>query len=140
MDFNKPINLKFQIKCQETKWGESLCLLGENESLGTWNNKKAVKMSTDKNTFPMWFSQTINLIPKKSSLEYKYLIVNEHGIVKWEDFPNNRIINFNELKINISNEEISEIEVKDVNFGKNPMLNNSVNSKSIKLIQTIFSF
>lgn len=128
MDLSKTIKVRFQIKCQETKWGEILCLLGDNLSLANWNPKKAIKMNTDKSTFPIWFSDKIEIIPQNNILEYKYLIMNESGkIIRWEDFPNNRKIDFLELPVNYSKEEILELDIKDVYFGKSPLNNNSVN-------------
>lgn len=127
MDLKKPIKFKFQIKCQETKWGENLYLSGDNESLGNWNTQKSVKMNTDKTSYPLWSSNKIDLIPKKNSVEYKYLIINDSGrVIRWEEFQNNRKIDFNELPVNLTKEDILEIELKDVYFGKNPLNNNSV--------------
>jgi hypothetical protein len=127
MDFRKPIEIIFQIKCQDTKWGENLYLLGDNETLGKWNTKKAIKMNTDRTSFPIWFSKNIELIPRNSLLEYKYLIMNDSGkVIKWEEFQNNRKLDFNELTMNFKVEDILELNVKDTEFGKNPLNNNSV--------------
>ena len=126
MNINKPIKTKFQIKCSETAWEQSLYLVGEVSSLGGWNITKAIKMITDVNTFPVWTSNKIDLIPELMELKYKYVILNKTGkVIKWEEFPGNRIVPFDKLDVEFDTEEISEIQIIDVVFGKNHEFNST---------------
>ena len=94
------INLKFQIKCDETKFGEEVYITGNTKELGNWNSNNSKKLMSDSKKFPIWESNQITF-NSNSNLEYKYIIKNSNN-VKWENFNGNRELNFSKLESNNS--------------------------------------
>ena len=92
------INLKFKIKCDETKFGEELYITGNTKELGNWNSNNSKKLMSDSKKFPIWESNQISF-NSNSNLEYKYIIKSSNN-VKWENFNGNRELNFSKLENN----------------------------------------
>ena len=92
------INLKFKIKCDETKFGEELYITGNTKELGNWNSNNSKKLMSDSKKFPIWESNQISF-NSNSNLEYKYIIKSSNN-VKWENFSGNRELNFSKLENN----------------------------------------
>ena len=92
------INLKFKIKCDETKFGEELYITGNTKELGNWNSNNSKKLMSDSKKFPIWESNQISFT-SNSNLEYKYIIKSSNN-VKWENFNGNRELNFSKLENN----------------------------------------
>jgi phosphoglucan,water dikinase len=92
------INLKFKIKCNETKFGEELYITGNTKELGNWNSNNSKKLMSDSKKFPIWESNQISF-NSNSNLEYKYIIKSSNN-VKWENFNGNRELNFSKLENN----------------------------------------
>jgi glucoamylase len=90
------INLKFKIKCDETKFGEELYITGNTKELGNWNSNNSKKLMSDSKKFPIWESNQISF-NSNSNLEYKYIIKSSNN-VKWENFSGNRELNFSKLE------------------------------------------
>ena len=91
------LNLKFQLTCQNTQFGENVFLVGNTSSMGNWDTNKSIKLNTDSSKFPLWES---NIIPfkSKSNLEYKYIIKGQENNIKWESFQGNRQLDLTKLK------------------------------------------
>ena len=91
------LNLKFQLTCQNTQFGESVFLVGNISPMGNWDTNKSIKLNTDSSKFPLWES---NIIPfkSKSNLEYKYIIKGQENNIKWESFQGNRQLDLTKLK------------------------------------------
>ena len=45
------INLKFKIKCDETKFGEEVYVTGNTKELGNWNSNNSKKLMSDSKNF-----------------------------------------------------------------------------------------
>ena len=91
------LNLKFQLTCQNTQFGENVFLVGNTSPIGNWDTNKSIKLNTDSSKFPLWES---NIIPfkSKSNLEYKYIIKGQENNIKWESFQGNRQLDLAKLK------------------------------------------
>ena len=91
------LNLKFQLTCQNTQFGENVFLVGNTSPMGNWDTNKSIKLNTDSSKFPLWES---NIIPfkSKSNLEYKYIIKGQENNIKWESFQGNRQLDLAKLK------------------------------------------
>ena len=132
------LKLKFEIECKETQLGEELFIIGNSKELGNWNVNNSQKLITDSSKFPLWESNEINF-KKKNPLEYKYIIKNSSN-VKWENFPENRILNLQDLKENNyiindgkfndkSNQKITKSSGEEINIP-------NINSPNKKLNQS----
>ena len=94
---DKNINVKFEIQCKETQFGEDLYIIGNSNELGNWNVNQSQKLKTDSSKFPLWETDNIKF-KKKSPLEYKYIIKNNSNNVRWENFDGNRNLNLSSLQ------------------------------------------
>mmetsp|Transcript_69737 Transcript_69737/g.145729 ORF Transcript_69737/g.145729 Transcript_69737/m.145729 type:complete len:765 (+) Transcript_69737:113-2407(+) len=82
----------FLNECKYTQPGETVYVLGGHQALGQWDPKKALPMSTNASTFPLWTSASVNL-PVGQPIEYKCLILRgDKSVVKWEAFAGNRTV------------------------------------------------
>ena len=67
------------MKCDMTRIGDRVALVGNTKELGEWDTEKALFLDTSPETYPMW---SISLVlPRNCIIEYKYLIV------KFATFP-----------------------------------------------------
>lgn len=76
---------KFQVYC-ETRFGQSVVLIGRSEELGYWDPFRGVKLNYVSDY--VWESEEIMI--KDMNLEYKYCIAFGNELI-WEDGENRRI-------------------------------------------------
>ncbi|EEA25206.1 hypothetical protein TMatcc_006574 [Talaromyces marneffei ATCC 18224] len=71
-----------------TTYGQKVYLVGSISALGSWSASSAVLLSASQYTAsdPVW-TGTVNL-PAGESFQYKFIVVNTDGSVKWESDPN----------------------------------------------------
>ena len=123
--------LSFRVK-YETKYGQSLYIIGSIEELGEWDPSKAVPMATSKDIYPTWKITKEFTCPIGMEISYKY-IVKEGSNIYWEELnkdrriviqsPGNLII-FDEKSNNIS--KIKTMAYYPMN-NNNPNLSNTTN-------------
>lgn len=78
-------NVKFEISCRHTYWGETLAVCGASPVLGEWNPEKALRLTTSPSTFPKWCSESVNI---DQGTAYKFVILQHNGNVWWETQKN----------------------------------------------------
>jgi 4-alpha-glucanotransferase len=78
-----------------TVFGQHICVCGSAKSLGNRDVSKAVKLNYQKDGF---WSITLNIPTKTKLLEYKYVLVDDHGNSTWE-WGDGRTINISELNV-----------------------------------------
>ena len=135
--------LSFRVKF-ETKFGQSLFIIGSIEELGQWDPSKAVPMATSKDIYPTWKITKEFTCPLGMEISYKYL-VKEGNNIYWEQLNNSKnqnrhiviqspgnIIIFDEKSNNIS-------RIKTMVYY--PMNNNTQNlsNTSSKIIKNMLS-
>ena len=76
------------------KNGQELSIIGSLKELGNWNQDKALKMEYYKEE-NIWQKELI--LTKKKDFEYKFIILSNGIVRKWED-GNNRIFKYNYIK------------------------------------------
>ncbi|KAH0474396.1 MAG: hypothetical protein KVP17_001339 [Porospora cf. gigantea B] len=99
------VKFTWRCVCQATKLGDSLFVIGSHRCVGGWTVKNAVKLQTDPQSFPLWFSNDIELdmieiygdSDKAAVVEYKFIILKSSGAVVWESFHGNRKIDLNQV-------------------------------------------
>jgi len=71
-----------------TAWGQSIKLVGNIPALGNWNPSRAPTLGTSSysSSNPLW-SSTVAL-PQGVNVQYKYVMVDANGAVRWEVDPN----------------------------------------------------
>eukprot|EP00746_Dinoflagellata_sp_MGD_P032258 gnl/MRDRNA2_/MRDRNA2_17677_c0_seq1.p1 gnl/MRDRNA2_/MRDRNA2_17677_c0~~gnl/MRDRNA2_/MRDRNA2_17677_c0_seq1.p1 ORF type:complete len:717 (-),score=156.47 gnl/MRDRNA2_/MRDRNA2_17677_c0_seq1:199-2349(-) len=80
----------FQVKCV-TQVGENVRLVGSTKTIGMWTPSLAVRLTTDKDTYPVWKSNSIVLL--EPDVEFKYVVIKDgkdgkDGPSRWENGPN----------------------------------------------------
>ena len=80
--------LSFRVKF-ETKYGQSLYIIGNIEELGEWEPSKAIPMTTSKDIYPTWKITKEFTCPLGMEIYYKYL-VKEGNNIYWEELNNNK--------------------------------------------------
>lgn len=81
--------ITFQVKCF-TKMGENVHLVGSTKTLGMWTPSLAVRMQTDKATYPFWKSNSMALL--EPDMEFKYIVITDKGHPRWENMKENRTL------------------------------------------------
>lgn len=75
-------SLNLQVRCDSTKWGETVAVLG---SWNSWDKRQPVTMNTSATEFPLW---KVNIpIPshlENKHVEYKYVIARNTQVSSWE--------------------------------------------------------
>jgi len=70
-----------------TSFSEHVILVGNSKSLGNWDPQKGLKLSTSAVNYPQWF----NLYPLKffkgTNLEFKFLVMRNDEVIRWETLP-----------------------------------------------------
>jgi len=72
-------SIRVSVTC-ETQPGDTLCLSGEDASLGAWDTSKAIRFATDASSYPAWSAE----IPVPAGGEFKFLVLKSSGDVAWE--------------------------------------------------------
>lgn len=83
--------LSFRVKF-ETKYGQSLFIIGNIEELGMWEPSKAIPMTTSKDIYPTWKITKEFTCPIGMEISYKYLVKDGNNIY-WEELNNNKNMN-----------------------------------------------
>jgi len=78
----------FEVVCKSTGLGDVLCVVGSCSSLGDWNVKKGLELSTGPTMFPRW-SATAQI--GRDPVEWKLCIQRAKGGEDWERCSNRRI-------------------------------------------------
>jgi len=74
---------KFQVEAW-TNPGDYLVILGSVPELGSWNFEKALKLQTNGERYPLWWTEQVDMGPLGADVEYKYIMVRSDGGVEWE--------------------------------------------------------
>jgi len=82
----------FNVRCDATRFGEAVFVVGNHESLGAWSAAKAVAL-TCAESFPTWRSAPIQL-PAGMTVEYKFIVQREdrQTLPQWENFDGNHLV------------------------------------------------
>ncbi|KAL7069280.1 protein kinase domain-containing protein [Cryptosporidium serpentis] len=95
------VYISWECSCNITSPGESVYIVGNHTQLGQWrvvpdleSENAAVKLVTDKLSFPYWRTKEDIRIRGACVLEYKFIIKNDNKNceVKWEPFSGNRFL------------------------------------------------
>ena len=134
-------NLSFRVK-YETKYGQSLYIIGNIEELGQWDTSKAIPMYTNNDIYPTWEIKKELICPLGMEIYYKYLVKDGNKII-WEDLGQNtnrhiivqspgNIIIFDEKSNNIS-------KIKTSGFNQITNGNANLSNTDYNLIQDLIS-
>ena len=82
--FPNSAKLFFQVKYDNTTFGQLLYIIGSIEQLGEWDTSKAIPMETRKDLYPIWTIQKPFTCQLGIEIDYKYLIKDGNKII-WED-------------------------------------------------------
>ena len=117
----------FKVK-YETYLGQEVRLVGNIEELGSWDPKKSILMTTNKETYPYWISTQEITGPVGMGILYKYLIY-DHNLKKfiWENEDNQN--RFFEIQIP------GKIEIKEEK-GKKIRTINKINHEEVSDLST----
>jgi glucoamylase len=76
----------------ETRWGETVRLVGNVDALGSWNVDDALLLAADDytNDYPVWKVHAD--LPWGQVIEYKFVKVDEGGRVTWETGKNHMLV------------------------------------------------
>lgn len=83
------LRVSWECNCYETRPGDLLMVVGSHERVGAWDPQKALILSTDALSFPLWRTDEIEL-EEPLTIEYKFIIRRANGHVEWEAFDTNR--------------------------------------------------
>lgn len=75
---------RLQVVCSSTFPGEEVAVFGADPHLGRWDIAQAVRMTTDRATYPVW---SCELSPPNTGSEFKLAIISLTG---WESLIGNR--------------------------------------------------
>mmetsp|Transcript_41165 Transcript_41165/g.89906 ORF Transcript_41165/g.89906 Transcript_41165/m.89906 type:complete len:422 (+) Transcript_41165:61-1326(+) len=78
----------FEVRCENTYYGETLAVCGASPTLGNWNPSDALLLTTRPDTFPIWTHDCpVHVL---QGTEYKLIIVKPNGDVMWERHANRK--------------------------------------------------
>ncbi len=77
-----------------TVFGEEIGILGSGESLGNWKQDKVIKLKWNKGN--IWKGSISINEYNLADFEFKFVLLNNNKISKWESGSNN-IVNFNKI-------------------------------------------
>ena len=80
----------FKVRCDSTRPGEAVFVVGSHDALGSWSSAMALPLSTSADTFPWWQSAPVPLLAGMM-IEYKYIKQREdrQGNPQWQKFDGN---------------------------------------------------
>lgn len=107
-EVNSTTEVNFNFKCDRTRVGDRVAMVGNIGALGDWNTENAIFLETSPESFPVW--STNMALPRDLIIEYKYVIIQfgkmatrKNSVtgmystsksyiqsVIWENFENNR--------------------------------------------------
>ena len=79
---------KFEVRVPNTKPGDTVLLLGSTEYLHDWDKGRAITLTTTPQDFPWWSADVA--IPVGHSVEFKFAIRSDTGVLAWEPQQGNR--------------------------------------------------
>jgi len=86
------VSVDFSVECPVTQIGESVYVVGDREELGAWQPQRALRLSSDARTFPLWESPSVP-VSEGAPIEFKFILVDATGMrTRWEAFAGNRIL------------------------------------------------
>lgn len=120
--------VNFCVKCDATRFGECVALVGNIMELGEWNTEKALILDTKPDTYPTWHIKLT--LPKNAIIEYKYLIITYRTVkgqsgqpesipfsLTWENlgssYSNRRLNTFDKKLIHLNDEMNSKVVVEE---------------------------
>ncbi|EGD81363.1 hypothetical protein PTSG_02082 [Salpingoeca rosetta] len=80
---NGEARLVFRVK-QETEWGTSVGISGSDPALGSWTRAIELRTDTADAHYPWWQSDPV-VVPARTELSYKMVLLRNDEIVHWED-------------------------------------------------------
>ncbi|MEV4340535.1 CBM20 domain-containing protein [Streptomyces sp. NPDC049590] len=83
-----PVQAAFHVTATTT-WGQNLYVSGNVADLGAWDPAKALPLTTDSATYPVWAGT--HQLPPGTAVQYKYLKKNPDGTVTWENGDNRTV-------------------------------------------------
>lgn len=93
-----PHEVFFKVRCNDTRLGYHVRVVGDCESLGSWNPQAAVPLQTSSAEFPLWGTPEPLTFPDDAAIEYKYVICDNDGQAEfWETDRPNRCLHFPSL-------------------------------------------
>ena len=134
--YESEFKLQFQVKCDKTKMGEDLYIVGDGKEFGDWKIENS-QQKLYGNKYPIWQSEFISF--NKKYLEFKYVIKKDHNLVWERQKIGNRKLDLSNLKdglylIDDGNfNELSKFHIK-TNFNKG--FDNEKYIEAINLIKT----
>ena len=87
---NSYADLEFNVTFK-TKMHQILHICGNVDDLGNWNADASPKLYTQQGMYPLWKSKFELSLPIGMTLEYKYVLIDQHNNKIWEELPNNSI-------------------------------------------------
>ncbi len=77
------IRLNLVVRCDRTRWGEAVVLVGEHPALGGWDPARGVVLTTHADLFPIWTGKAT--LPRGASTAWKLVLRDADGNVRWEE-------------------------------------------------------
>jgi len=87
MSMEEPCAVRFSIRAY-TAFGESVAIVGNCAEFANWVPERGLGLLTSRDDFPVW-SATATLCTHRA-VEYKYVIIRNGRLLRWESFPGNR--------------------------------------------------
>lgn len=75
----------FRFSVEDTEFGDQVRVVGDCESLGSWNPLNGIVMTTEDDLFPCWYSHIPVNLPIRKPVKYKYVVTSSMGEKRWED-------------------------------------------------------
>jgi len=96
----------FHMAYDKVEFGESLRVIGNHPSIGSWDPDKGLQLETTQETFPCWISKDCVLVELHAVVEYKYVIMTGDGrMKKWEERTANRTFVTSGAEMTIEDDE-----------------------------------
>lgn len=70
-----------------TFFSEKVVLVGNISSLGNWDPKNGLDLITTPEKYPKWFLQAPLKVLKNTILEFKFVVVKNSFVTRWEVLP-----------------------------------------------------
>jgi hypothetical protein len=83
-----PVTATFHATASTT-WRQNLYVSGNVADLGAWDPAKALPLTTDSATYPLWSGT--HQLPPGTAVQYKYLKKNPDGTITWESGDNRTV-------------------------------------------------
>lgn len=81
----------FHVENSNVQFGETVRVVGNHPSLGSWDAQKGIVLQTNEDIFPVWISGDPAFIDLHDKVEYKYVVSHGDGRHTWEALQDNRV-------------------------------------------------